>query len=140
MGNLVSTQINRINCVDMQQFISNENNLIINTLSENNQNCLINNTITADKEVKIINSYLTSNKNINIIIYGENSSDEKLIKKYLQLQKLGFINIYIYMGGLFEWLLLQEIYGENEFPTTSVVYDILKYKGTNSIFKNNTNI
>ena len=137
MGNIISAQINRINFIDMQKFINNENNLIINTLSDNNQNCLINNTITADKEVDIINKYLNNNKNINIIIYGENSCDEKIVKKYVQLQKLGFFNIYIYMGGLFEWLLLQQIYGDNEFPTTSAVYDILKYKGNSIMFKNN---
>ena len=137
MGNIISTQINRINFIDMQKFINNENNLIINTLSDNNQNCLINNTITADKEVDLINKYLNNNKHINIIIYGENSCDEKIVKKYIQLQKLGFFNIYIYMGGLFEWLLLQQIYGDNEFPTTSVVYDILKYKGNSTMFKNN---
>lgn len=133
----MSTQVNRINFIDMQNFANNRNNLIINTLSENNQDCLINNTITANREVEIINKYLHDNKNINIIIYGENSCDEKLVKKYLQLHQLGFSNIYIYMGGLLEWLLLQQIYGENEFPTTSIVHDILKYKGNSNIFKNN---
>jgi len=29
---------------------------------------------------------------------------------------------------LFEWLLLQDIYGSEEFPTTSHELDILKYK------------
>jgi len=29
---------------------------------------------------------------------------------------------------LFEWLLLQDIYGYDEFPTTIKVLDILKYK------------
>lgn len=137
MGNIISRQINRINFIDMQKFINNNNNLIINTLLENNQTCLINNTITANQEVEIINKYINSNKNVNIIIYGENSCDDKLVKKYVQLQQLGFLNIYIYMGGLFEWLLLQQIYGENEFPTTSVVHDILKYKGNSIMFKNN---
>lgn len=137
MGNLISTQINRINFIDMQNFSNNRNNLIINTLSENNQTCLINNTINAIEEVEIINNHLNGKKNINIIIYGENSCDEKLVKKYLQLQQLGFSNIYIYMGGLFEWLLLQKIYGENEFPTTSIIHDILKYKGNSLTFNRN---
>ena len=30
---------------------------------------------------------------------------------------------------MFEWLLLQDIYGDDEFPTTTKELDILKYKG-----------
>ena len=29
---------------------------------------------------------------------------------------------------MFEWLMLQDIYGEKEFPTTKRELDILKYK------------
>ncbi len=58
-----------------------------------------------------------------------NSSDDSVVKKYNQLYKLGFKNVYIYIGGLFEWLLLQDIYGEEEFPTTNKILDILQYKG-----------
>ena len=39
------------------------------------------------------------------------------------------INVYIYPGGLFEWLLLQDIYGSEDFPTTIVERDHLKFKG-----------
>ena len=76
----------------------------------------------------MINKHLRFNKNIHIIIYGKNSNDEKIYKKYQQLLTLGFYNVYIYMGGMFEWLLLQDIYGSTEFPTTSKELDILKYK------------
>jgi hypothetical protein len=41
--------------------------------------------------------------------------------------------LYVYIGGLFEWLLLQDIYGDEEFPTTAKIIDILKYKGTSHI-------
>ena len=34
----------------------------------------------------------------------------------------------MYTGGIFEWLLLQDIYGKDEFPTTSEELDILKYR------------
>ena len=37
--------------------------------------------------------------------------------------------MYIYSGGLFEWLLLQDVYGKDEFPTMGCELDILKYKG-----------
>jgi hypothetical protein len=63
-----------------------------------------------------------------IIVYGKNSNDITILHKYEQLVKLGFTNVYIYTGGLFEWLMLQDIYGTTEFPTTKRELDILKYK------------
>jgi hypothetical protein len=68
-----------------------------------------------------------------IIVYGKNSIDETAEKKYSQLKTLGFSELYLYSGGLFEWMLLQDIYGNTEFPTTKKVLDILKYKGTRKI-------
>ena len=62
-----------------------------------------------------------------ITLDWKNNSDKSVEDKYLKLQGLGFTNIYIYPGGMFEWLLLQDIYGEN-FRTTSKELDILKYK------------
>jgi hypothetical protein len=29
---------------------------------------------------------------------------------------LGFAKVFIYYGGMFEWVLLREIYGEDMFP------------------------
>ena len=46
-----------------------------------------------------------------------------------------FTNVFIYPGGLFEWLLLQDIYGFDDFPTTKKERDHLKYKGK-SVFTN----
>ena len=128
MGN--TNSINRLNFKDMQYAIAN-NMIIISTLEINNQDCLIKNTLTPDEEVATINDIIknSNNKSKKIIIYGENSSDDKIVKKYTQLKKLGIQNIYIYIGGLFEWLLLQDIYGKDEFQTTKEIIDILKYKG-----------
>ena len=56
-----------------------------------------------------------------------NCNDESIYKKYNQLQDLGFENIGVYVGGMFEWLLLQDVYGEDLFPTTSKELDILKF-------------
>ena len=58
----------------------------------------------------------------------KNHRDLKVIDKYNQLKKLGFTNVYIYFGGLFEWLMLREIYGDINFPITSQCSDILIYK------------
>tara|TARA_Y100000768_G_scaffold388191_2_gene382696 strand:+ start:4329 stop:4742 length:414 start_codon:yes stop_codon:yes gene_type:complete len=132
MGQNIS--INRINYENIQRFIKNQDNnnnlILINTLETTNQDCLIYKTVNINDEINIINGYLKkNNKTINIIIYGMNSSDDSVVNKYNQLHKLGFKNLYIYLGGLFEWLLLQDIYGEEEFPTTNKILDILQYKG-----------
>jgi hypothetical protein len=129
MGNSQAS-IQKINFEDIQFIIKNrETHLLINTLKEEEQECLIKNTINIQKEVEIINRFIQSgNSQIKIIIYGRNCNDDKIYSRYNQLQSLGFYNIYIYVGGLFEWLLLQDIYGDTEFPTTSRVIDILKYK------------
>ena len=129
MGNKMSTSI-KINYEDIQYVLKNpEGHLLINTLSETEQECLISNTINIKNEENIINSCIKNvRKDIKIIIYGKNCNDEKTLNKYNQLTSLGFYNVYIYVGGMFEWLMLQDIYGEKEFPTTKKELDILKYK------------
>jgi hypothetical protein len=129
MGNKISTSI-KINYEDVQYVLKNpEGHLLINTLSDSEQECLIINTMNIKNEENIINSCIKNGrKDIKIIIYGKNCNDEKTINKYTQLTSLGFYNVYIYVGGMFEWLMLQDIYGEKEFPTTKKELDILKYK------------
>ena len=120
----------KINYEDIQFIIRNpEGHLLINTLQNDKQDCLINGTINSDKEESIINSLIrTGNKSVKIIVYGMNCNDDKLYNKYNQLTSLGFYNVYVYTGGLFEWLMLQDIYVEKEFPTTKKELDILRYK------------
>ena len=129
MGSSQSTSI-KINFEDIQFIIKHpEGHLLINTLSNADQICLIINTININNEENVINQYIKQCvKDIKIIVYGKNSNDENIYKKYNQLVSLGFYNVFIYTGGLFEWLLLQDIYGEKEFPTTKLEMDILKYK------------
>jgi len=127
MGGQPST-MNKVNFEDIQWLIINKkSHLLINTLKKENQRCLIKGTIPIEKEENIINSNLKQ-KNINIIIYGRNTNDESIIQKFKQLYQLGFYHIFVYPGGLFEWLCLQDIYGGTEFPTTSHELDILKFK------------
>ena len=125
MGN--TNSVNKISFKQMQTIIQNKDYIIINTLSPDLQNCLIVNTLNASQEVSIINNLIKTNKEKIIIIYGKNCIDESLIKKYTQLLNLGFKNINVYVGGLFEWLTLQDIYGSDLFPTTSIENDFLKY-------------
>ncbi len=123
-----SQSVKKVNFEDVQQTIQTNNKyLLINTLDMNNQECLIKGTITPESEVKTINDNM-NNTNLRIIIYGKNSADEDVLKKYTQLNKLGFYNIFVYSGGLFEWLLLQDIYGSDNFPTTKIELDHLKYR------------
>jgi len=126
MGNQQS--IKKINFEDMQQSIQNKY-IIINTLLVGEQEILIEGTVNAEREIDILNDCLKKNKtDVYIIIYGKNANDETIFKKYNQLISLGFINTHIYSGGLFEWMLLQDIYGEENFPTTKKILDILKFK------------
>ena len=134
MGNSTSTR--KVNFEDVQYSIKNNNKFVlINTLNTNRQDILIKNTLCVNKEEELINTLIKTNLNINIIVYDENANAPNLMKKYDQLIGLGFVNVFIYPGGLFEWLLLQDIYGYENFPTTKQETDILKFKGK-SIFNN----
>jgi rhodanese-related sulfurtransferase len=128
MGN--SPSIPKVNFEDIQYATSNpEKYILINTMNISSQNMLIVNTIHSDMEEKMINELIScGKKDIPIIIYGMNANDDTIYKKYQQLISLGFYNVYLYPGGLFEWLLLQDIYSNSEFKTTKHDLDILKYK------------
>tara|TARA_B100001057_G_C22855569_1_gene952538 strand:- start:3292 stop:3726 length:435 start_codon:yes stop_codon:yes gene_type:complete len=126
MGN--NQSINKINFEDMRYFIKNKNErIIINTLPESQQSCLITNTVDPLNEVKVINKFM-GKKDLKIIIYGRNCNDKTIHEKYNNLYNLGFTNLYLYSGGLFEWLCLQDIYGYEQFPTTTKEIDLLKFK------------
>ena len=130
MGNISS--IPKINFEDMQLAIKeNDKYLIIKVMETNMQQCLIEKTVSYNIEETVINELIEKKKkDINIIIYGKNSNDEKIFTKYKELRNLGFTNVYIYIGGMFMWLLLQDIYGDDMFPTTNKCIDLLKYKET----------
>jgi len=133
MGNKLSIQ--KVNFEDIQNVLNDQvkNVLIINTLENTSeaQYCVLPGTVSYANEEKIINDYLNDNKKIRIIIYGKNVNDISIYKKYTQLVELGFENVYVYPGGMFEWLLLQDIYGDDLFKTTARELDILKYKPEN---------
>jgi hypothetical protein len=115
---------------DIQFAIRNKDEfIIINTLPVTDQSCLIENTISHVEEERTLNNLLTNyGLNQKIIIYGKNNTDNTINTKYDQLMNLGFQTVYLYVGGMFEWLCLQDIYGKEEFPTTTRELDILKYK------------
>jgi len=128
MGN--SQSIRKINYEDVQYIIKNqEAYIIINTLPISEQDCLLPNTMNIHKEEEQVNQLISAGKkDVKIVIYGKNCNDDKLYTKYQQLTSLGLYNVFVYPGGLFEWLMLQDIYGQDDFPTTKKEMDILRFK------------
>ena len=107
------------------------NKTLINILTSAEQDCLIKGTLSIDAEEKTINEWVKSGKAVDhcIILYGKNTDDAaRLEKKRRDLRALGFHDVFVYPGGLFEWLLLQDIYGKELFPTTSHVLDIIAFR------------
>ena len=133
MGNQLS--LNKINFEDIQDVIKNKHNyILISTLEPSLQNCLIKETIPWEKEEALINELIQQKKMSKaIVIYGKNANDESIYNKYDQLIKLGFSNVFLYCGGMFEWLMLQDIFGDDIFLTNKKELDFLKYK-SNQIF------
>ena len=96
--------------------------VLINTLPLDRQSYLIKGTLLAIEEARRMNEYLYKNKHIDIVVYGLDHQDQSVLKKFAQLKELGFTKVSMYMGGMFEWALLQEIYGTN-FPTEGSLRD-----------------
>jgi hypothetical protein len=130
MGNYFNTEKYHIGFQDMQHVLKHsESFVLINTMLTMEQTCILPNTIPAHIETDIINELLKNGKKgTNIVVYGKNCTDISVIKKQEQLKTLGFTHVYVYIGGMFEWLMLQDIYSETEFQTTNKELDILKFK------------
>ena len=130
MGNKQTIQ--KVNFEDIQNILltNSKNVILINTLENTPeaQSCILPNTIHFSQEEQVINECLQKAKNISLIIYGRNANDITIYQKYTQLHDLGFTNVYVYPGGMFEWMLLQDIYSDEHFKTTTKELDILKFK------------
>ena len=132
MGNQVSL-VPKVSYEDIQMVVYQNTNiphstLIINTLPPSLQHCLIKTTADIRYEEQLVNTFIHKNRDIMIIVYGKNSNDITILHKYEQLVKLGFTNVHIYTGGIFEWMLLYEIYGNELFKITRYEIDILRYR------------
>ena len=131
LSQIFKKEIQLVSFEDVQYAIQHPDDfLLINTLKEGDQEYLISTTMyykhEEEKMNSLMNNYDFSSK--KIIIYGENANDKSAEKKYHQITSLGFQNVFIYSGGLFEWLCLQDIYGSEHFPNMKDLLDILKYK------------
>ncbi len=132
MGNQVSL-VPKVSYEDIQMVVYRNmhvqhSTLIINTLPPSLQHCLIKTTLDIRFEERIVNTFIEQKPDIMIIVYGKNSNDITILHKYEQLVKLGFTNVHIYTGGIFEWMLLHEIYGKDLFKITKYEIDILRYR------------
>ena len=106
--------------------------LLINTLPVTEQDNLIPHTLSYQLEEGFINEIIADYKrdpaHYTVIVYGKHGADDSVDKKYKQLVGLGFSHTFIYYGGMFEWMLLQDVYGADHFPTTNMGFkDPLKY-------------
>lgn len=132
MGNQVSL-VPKVSYEDIQMVVYRNSHvqhstLLINTLPPSLQHCLIKTTLDIRFEERVVNALIHKSPDIMIIVYGKNSNDITILHKYDQLVKLGFTNVHIYTGGIFEWMLLHEIYGKDLFKITKYEIDILRYR------------
>ena len=130
-----SATIQKIGFEDIKYAICHKEYLLINTMDSQNQGCLISGTISLGEEEGIINRIIeeSAQGSTKIILYGRNSVDLSVDRKAEQLGSLGFREVYIYSGGLFEWLLLQDIYGSLEFPIIGKCRDPIDYRGSRKL-------
>ena len=82
---------------------------------------LISATLAPEREEAYVNELLesldmVSLSEILVIVYGRNATDKSVVEKAKQMYSLGFTSVCVYLGGMFEWCLLQDVYGEKEFP------------------------
>lgn len=122
---------------DVKIALNNPNRyILINTLPTGEQDVLIQGTTPMDREEIVVNKQLNdyNTPDLPVIVYGKNSCDTSAEAKQTQLRALGIVDVYIYTGGLFEWLLLQDVYGVGEFPTTNTVpADTLRYRAKSTL-------
>ena len=130
MGNSESA-IKKVNFDDIIMISKDSKHFLIHVMEKEDEDLLIKGTLSINEEIEKMNSLLSLEKmNVTIVIYGKNTDDvSKVIGRYRQLNDMGFSNVYVYLGGLFEWLLLQEIYGNDEIKTNNIckknIYSIL---------------
>ena len=102
-------------CIDFGERV-----YLITVMDRNESDKVIKGTIPFNEEESTMNSIIKQNKvdNVTVIVYGKDACDERIYTKAKQMMELGFNRIRIYTGGMFEWNLLVELYGDENFPTS----------------------
>jgi hypothetical protein len=102
--------------------------ILINTLPTTEQECVLTGTLSCEEELTCINRYIENNDwSLHIYVYGRNCSDTTVLAKYNRLRQYGFTHVHMYVGGLFEWLLLQELLGSDVCRTTTRPPNLLHF-------------
>lgn len=118
---------------DILSAMNDNKTIIISTLPIHEQSYLIKGTLSSAREEEKINEILHTLYEYTVIIYGKNSVDDTIETKYNQVSGLGCKSVYLYYGGLFEWTMLQELYGTVTFPSHGSCSDLLKFKHTRKL-------
>ena len=84
MGNQTSSIVQKINFEDLQYAIKRKD-IIINTLPHDEQSLLIVGTVNIQNESEMFNTFIKKSEyDRQIIIYGKNSNDVTIFKRYEQ--------------------------------------------------------
>ncbi len=129
-------EVERITYEEVQTALRDSQGFVVSTLPAAEQSCLIHRTLTPAEEERRLNACLKkAESHRDIVVYGRNAVDASAENKCRQLTGLGFTSVRLYPGGLFEWALLQDIYGSDLFPTTRPCVDPLRFKqgGTSAL-------
>ncbi len=119
----------RVTYEDVQRAQKDSGALLVSTLPASEQGCLLATTLPPAAEERELNSCLKQGDGGRlVIVYGRNTLDLSPEKKCKQLTGLGFSRVRLYAGGLFEWALLQDIYGPALFPSTTPCGDPTRFK------------
>ena len=104
---------------------------ILSTLPPGEQRFLLPGTVVPGAEEARMNHLLAGSGKTTeqIVVYGKNACDDLPYRRYKQLAGLGFKHVGIYAGGLLEWALLQDVYGNDLFPSKGECEDILAFRG-----------
>ena len=122
MGNHQSVS-DRVNFDDV---VSKEaTTILINVMEDVDQNVLIKGTVPCNDEVAEVQKAILERS--TVIVYGRNCHDDRVFSKYVQIKKLGG-KPKVYLGGLFEWMLLHEVYGNDRFPLTTDKFELYQYR------------
>ncbi len=97
---------------------------LINTLPPHDQRCRIAGTLSVEAEIAAVNGCRARDAQL-VVVYGRHSTDLSARAKREQLLGLGFVHVEVYVGGLFEWLMLREVFGAEEFPVDGTPPDDL---------------
>ena len=107
-----------------------EGNILITVISNHTDATLIKGTLGEAEELRHVNEIIRK-KNLDerIFVYGENCSDSRVYSKARQLKKLGLKEVFVYTGGIFEWMLLGEVFGQDQFPVHGRVTNVVDHAG-----------